>query len=116
MSKAKVIFVLAGWIMLMGLFGFLKTGVVMPILVNGAMAIRTSVLGWFTYRGSKLGYYLTMIWLGISTIGSVYFCFYDNHMYTVSNADGYLMFGSIAVFSMATFVFLLRLRKQAVQA
>ena len=111
MSRAKVIFVLAGWMMLMGFFGFLKTGVLMPILVNGAMAVRTTVLGWFTYRGSKWGYYFTMIWLAVSAVGSVYFCFFDNHMYTVSSTDGYMMFGSIAVFSAAVFIFLLRLRK-----
>ena len=47
----------------------------------------------------------------IAAVGSLYFCFNDNPMYTVSDADGYLMFGSIALFSTAVFVFLLRLRK-----
>ena len=94
----------------MGLFGYLKSGVIMPILVNGAMAVRTSLLGWFTYRGSKWGYYFTMIWLALAAVGSLYFCFNDNPMYTVSDADGYLMFGSIAVFSAAVFFFMLRLR------
>lgn len=111
MEKAKVLFILAGWIMLMGLFGAMKTGVLMPILINGALAVRTSVLGWFTYRGCRWGYWLTMIWLAVSTVGGIYYCFNDNGFFTVSNADGYMMFGSISFFSFLTFIYLIKLRK-----
>lgn len=116
MNKALLIFALAGWILLMGMIGFAKTGVIMPFLANGAVALRTSFLGWFTIRGSKLGYIITMIWLPLSSLLYIYFCFNENGIYKVSTTDGYLMFGSMAVFSLMTFVVMLRYNLKKKQA
>lgn len=110
-SKAKIVFALAGWIMLMGLLGFLRTGAIIPIVFNGAVALRTSVLGWFTYRGSKLGYYITIIWLSLTFISYSYMALFNNVVDKNSSTLINVSFASMGIFCLLTVIILWKYKK-----
>lgn len=110
-NKAKIVFALAGWIMLMGFLGFLKNGALVPIIFNGAVAVRTTILGWFTYRGSKLGYYITLIWLSITFISYSYMAFFNNVVDKSSSTLINISFASMGIFCLFTVIMLWKHKK-----
>ena len=114
-NKAKIVFALAGWILLMGFLGFLKNGAIIPIIFNGAVALRTTILGWFTYRGSKLGYYITVIWLSLTFISYSYMALFNNVVYENSSHLINITFASMGIFCLVTVIFLLKSKKPALQ-
>lgn len=113
MSKAKIIFVLAGWAAILSLFGLLRNGAIIPILINGMVALRVSILGWFTYKGNKRCYYLTMIWLCLSALSYCYIGVFESGFYEMATWEAYMISGSMAAFCMVTFVVLLKAKNTA---
>ena len=102
--KSKTVFYLAGYIMLMGIIGNLRTGAMMPVYLNGSIAIVTSILGLVYFKSGKAGLYILNGWLVLNFLMYTYMTLFGAKAHPNPTVGTYLIFGSMALFCLMTVV------------
>jgi hypothetical protein len=107
MKENRFIFLLAGWILAMGIAGFIRTGASMPIILNGSIAIITAILGFWLLNKGKPAYFTTLVWLSIGCLVYGYMAIFGVSAHQNPTFGTYFIFSSMAIFCLLTIVKLL---------
>lgn len=102
MKENRFIFLLAGWILAMGIVGFIRTGAAMPIIFNGSIASITTILGFWLKKGDKYAFYTTIVWLSIGCLVYGYIAIFGVSAHPNPTFGTYFIFSSTAIFCLLT--------------
>lgn len=102
---------LGGYMILMGITGFIRTGSPTALYINGGIALATIVLGYFWGRNLAGGIGNVVIgWVALNSVLLSYMTFKRIAAHAETRAGSELIFGSMAVFSIIVLVLLIRHR------
>jgi hypothetical protein len=107
MKEYRFIFLLAGWILAMGIAGFVRTGASMPIILNGSIAVITTILGFWLINRGKTAYFTTIIWLSMGCLVYTYMAIFGVSAHQNPTFGTYFIFSSMAIFCLLAIVKLL---------
>ena len=102
---------LGGYMFLMGVIGYIRTGSPTAIFITGGIALVTVVLGmlWGKNPTSVLGT-ITLAWTAIITVLMAYMTFKRISAHAETAAGSEFIFGSMAVFALIVTIVILRQR------
>lgn len=102
---------LGGYMILMGITGFIRTGSPTALYINGGIALATLLLGYFWGRNLAGGMANVVIgWVALNSVLLSYMTFKRIAAHAEARAGSELIFGSMAVFSIIVLVLLIRHR------
>ncbi len=105
-NKFKIVYYFAAYVMLMGITGYLRTSATMPLYLNGSIALITTLLSFLYYNKQSVWKYVLMIWISLNFLMYSYMTLFGVSAHPNPTVGTYLIFGSMAVFSLLTFVML----------
>ncbi len=111
----RVYFILAAYFVIVGVFGWLRSGSVVPFLITGGAGTITAFLGWKLSSDTILVRRLGMGWLGIFAAASLYSAFGKISAHTEARPEAIYIFLSMATLGVVAFIFTfldLKKRKQ----
>lgn len=105
-KRIKILYYLAGYVILMGILGYLRTSAMMPIYINGSLALVTSVLAFFYYQNKKKLHLIVSVWVFLNFLMYTYMTIFRVSAHPNPTVGTYLIFGSMAIFSLITFFYI----------
>ena len=102
-NKLKILYYLAGYILLMGVTGYIRTSALMPLYINGTIAFLTSLLGYFYYKNKKSIHPFVLAWVLLNFLMYTYMTIFRVSAHPNPTVGTYLIFGSMALFTLITF-------------
>ncbi len=115
MRLEKMYFALALYFVAVGVFGWMRSGSIVPFAITGGAGAITAFLGWKLKSGSLFFRSAGFGWLGAFAAASLYSAFGRISAHTQARPEAIYIFLSLATFSVIVFVFTvldIRRRKQ----
>ena len=107
-KRIMILYYFAAYVMLMGVTGFLRTSAMMPIYLNGSIAIVTTILAYMHYKRKSVWWVVVLVWICLNFLMYSYMTLFGVSAHPNPTIGTYLIFGSMAVFSGITIVYLLK--------
>lgn len=102
---------LGGYMLLMGILGFIRTGSPTALYINGGIALATLALGYFWGRNLTGGLGNVVIgWIALNSVLLSYMTFKRIAAHAEARAGSEFIFGSMAVFAIIVLILLIRHR------
>ncbi len=111
-KKLKLLYYFAGYVMLMGIAGYLRTSATMPLYLNGSIALVTTVFSFLYYAKNSFYYYIILVWVSLNFLMYSYMTLFGVSAHPNPTVGTYLIFGSMAIFSGLTIVYLLKEKRE----
>ena len=103
-NKLKILYYFAGYVMLMGITGYLRTSATMPLYLNGSLALVTTILSYLYYTKRSFYFHIVIIWVGLNFLMYSYMTLFGVSSHPNPTIGTYIIFGSMAVFAGLSFV------------
>lgn len=102
---------LGGYMIIMGILGFIRTGSPTALYINGGIALVTVLIGYFWGRnlGGVLGP-VAIGWVALNSVLLGYMTFKRIAAHAETRAGSEFIFGSMAVFAVIVLILLIRHR------
>jgi len=110
-KKLKVLYCFAGYVMLMGIAGYLRTSATMPLYLNGSIALITTVLSFLYYAKKPFSYYILLVWISLNFLMYSYMTLFGVSAHPNPTFGTYIIFGSMTIFSGITIVYIVKENK-----
>lgn len=112
MKPSVLVMALGGFMILMGIIGYIRTGSPTAIFINGGIAAVTILLGYFMGKGNPMLANITLGWTAIVTImlGFMTFKRINAAMHGTAREGSEYIFGSMALFALIVLIVLIRSR------
>lgn len=103
---------LGGFMILMGIVGYIRTGSPTAIFINGGIALVTVLLGYFMERGNPMLANVTLGWVGLVTVILSFMTVkrINAVMHGTAREGSEYIFGSMALFALIVLIVLIRSR------
>ncbi len=99
---------LGGYMLLMGIVGYIRTGSPTALIVNNSFAVVTALFGFLALRGSLLFGKISLGWTGLMVLLMGYMTFKRVAAHANTKPGSELIFGSMALLALIVFILLLR--------
>ncbi len=110
-DKIKILYCFAGFVMLMGIAGFLRTSATMPLYLNGSIALVTTALSYFYYTKKSFWYYVVLTWICLNFLMYSYMTLFGVAAHPNPTVGTYIIFGSMAAFAGVCLVVVIKERR-----
>ncbi len=110
MKTGIIVIVLGVYIFAMGMFGMARTSSLTPVIISGAIAAVTIWLGWLLSTGIRSARSFALGWLTLLVAVMGYMTFGSILTHADPNPWSMAIFGSMALFSLVTLVFVTKSR------
>ena len=101
-KELKILYYFAGYVMLMGIVGFLRTSATMPLYLNGSIALITTIFASLYYTKKAIWYYVVAIWILLNFLMYSYMTLFGVRAHPNPTVGTYIIFGSMAIFAALT--------------
>jgi hypothetical protein len=115
MKPSVLVMALGGFMILMGIVGYIRTGSPTAIFINGGIALVTVLLGYFMGRGNPMLANVTLGWVGLVTVILSFMTVkrINAAMHGTAREGSEYIFGSMALFALIVLIVLIRSRMNA---
>lgn len=115
MKPPLLVMILGGYMIAMGIVGYIRTGSPTAIFINGGIALVTILLGYFMGRGNVMLSNITLGWVGLVTVLLSFMTFkrVNEMAHGTARAGSEYIFGSMALFALIVLIVLIRNRMSA---